>query len=355
MARRTGDAEAVTGTLASTVFLESCGSNASAMLQAAEDLYETAKGCARFQVAGNGWWIARALTWARLRAGRRADAERALAECRAQAAETRHGIAVNNSLLWDASLATAEGRFDDAKRIAVAAQERGGPHNAIVALGYGAQIQAARMEQGAVDKVIGALRASDLVLDQLPGWRAMLAGAFAHAGRHAAAAAELDRVLARADSPLPPGHSAPLAVRYLPEVCRQLNDTSAARALLPHVEPWAGQLLVVSIGTSIEGASDRSLGHLLTTLGQFDEADAAYHAAAELERSAAFRPLAARTQYWHARMLLERRAPGDHDRALAFLEDVTAVTSELGMHRLDEQAATLLQTHREPAGRNSEE
>jgi tetratricopeptide (TPR) repeat protein len=354
MARRTGDADAVTGTLASTVFLESYGSNATAMLEAAEDLYQTPKAGVQFQ-SGNGWWIARLLAWARLRVGRRADAERALAECRELAAETRHGIALNNTLLWGASLTTAEGRFKDAKRLAAEAQERGGPHNTTIALGYGAQILAARMEQGAVDKVIGALRALDRILDQLPGWRAMLAGAFADTGQHAAAAAELDRILGSADSPLPPGHSAPLAVRYLPEVCRQLNDTSAARALLPHVEPWTGQLLVVSIGTSIEGAADRSLGHLLTTLGRFDEADAAYYAAAELERSAAFRPLQARTQYWHARMLLERRARGDHDRAVALLEDVTAVTGELGMLRLDEQATALLQAHREPARRNSKE
>jgi hypothetical protein len=121
------------------------------------------------------------------------------------------------------------------------------------------------------------------------------------------------------------------------------------------VEPWAGQLLVVTIGTSIEGASDRSIGHLLATLGRLDEADAAYTAAAELERSAAVRPLAARTQYWHARMLLERRARGDHDRAFALLDDVLAVTGELGMHRLDEQAATLLQAHRESDGRSSDE
>jgi tetratricopeptide (TPR) repeat protein len=277
--------------------------------------------------------------------GRRAEAERALAECREQAAQTRHGIALNNSLLWDASLATADGRFDDAKRIAAEALERGGRQNAIVVMGYGAQILAARTEQGASAKVIDGLRALDALLDQLPGWRAMLAGALADADQQAEAAIELDRILVRVDSPLPAGHSAPLAVRYLPEVCRQLNDTSVAATLLPHVEPWAGQLLVVTIGTSIEGAADRSIGHLLTTLGRLDEADAAYTAAAELERSAAFRPLVARTQYWHARMLLERRAKGDVARAHALLRDVSAVTGELGMQRLGQQAAALFEHH----------
>jgi tetratricopeptide (TPR) repeat protein len=343
MAQRTGDADAITGTLAATVSVESAGPDAMAMLRAAEKQYETAENDTRFNVAGYGWRIRRNLAWARLRIGRRVEAERALAECREQAPETGQGIAVHNSLLWDAALATADGRFNDAKRAAAEAQERGGRQNAIVALGYGAQILAARMEQGAIGKVIDGLRALDVLLDQLPAWRTMLAGALADGGQHSAAALEFDRVTKGHDSPLPTGYGAALAVRYLPEVCRQLNDATAATALLPHVERWAGQLLVVTLGLSIEGASDRSIGHLLATLGRFDDADAAYTAAAELELSAAFRPLAARTQYWHARMLLERRAKGDHEQATALLQDVIAVTSQLGMHRLDEQASAVLQ------------
>ncbi len=249
---------------------------------------------------------------------------------------------MNNSLLWGAAIATAEGRFSDAKRIAADAQEQGGRHNAIIALGYGAQILAARMEEGAVDKVIDGLRRLDLLLDQLPAWRAMLAGALADSGQHRAAAIELDRLLASDDSPFPRHDSAPLAVRYLPEVCRQLNDAPSAARLLPHVKPWAGQLLVVTLGTSIEGASDRSIGHLLTTLGLLDEADDAYRSASQLEHSAAFRPLAARTQYWHARMLLQRRAHDDQKLAAELLHEVMAVTREVGMRRLGQQAAALL-------------
>ena len=46
-----------------------------------------------------------------------------LAECGEQAAESRQGIAMNNSLLWHAAIATAEGRFNDGKRIAAEAQD----------------------------------------------------------------------------------------------------------------------------------------------------------------------------------------------------------------------------------------
>jgi len=343
MAQRTGDADAIATTLHSKVWFESGSPNADAMLSAATSLDQVARG-RKLPRAGSPWTIARSLVWARLRVGRRADAERALAECREQAATTRHGVAMNNSLLWDAAIATAEGRFSDAKRLAAEAREHGGSHNAVVVLGYGAQVLAARMEQGAVDKVISGLRDLDPVLDQFPGWRAMLAGALADAGDDSAATIELERVLALDDTPLPRDQSTPLAVRYLPEVCRQVSHATAARTLLPHVDTWAGQLLVVMLGISIEGAADRSLGHLLATLGRFDEADAAYRSAAGLELDNAFRPLAARTHYWHARMLLERRSHGDRETAQELLDDVIDVSRELGMDRLAQQALSQLES-----------
>jgi hypothetical protein len=162
--------------------------------------------------------------WARFRLGQRADAEQALAEYHRLAAESREGIAVYNSLNWDAAIAIAEGRFDDGKRIAAEAQDHGGRHNAIVALGYGGQILAARAEQGAVDKVIRGLRQMGLLLDVLPAWRAMLVGVLVDVGEHSAAATELERMLADDGSPLPNDSTAPLAVRYLPEACRQLSE-----------------------------------------------------------------------------------------------------------------------------------
>ena len=279
-----------------------------------------------------------------MRVGRRADSERALAECREQAAETRHGIAMNNSLLWDAAIATAEGRFSDAKRIAAEAQEHGGRHNTIVALAYGAQILAARMEQGAVDKVINGLRQLDLLLDQLPAWRAMPPAPSPTPASTPPPPSSSSECWPSDDTPLPRDHSTPLAVRYLPEVCRQVSHGPAARTLLAHVKPWAGQLLVVTLGSSIEGAADRSIGHLLATLGLLDEADAAYRSAAQLELAVGFRPLAARTHYWHARMLLERGSRGDRELAEELLKDVISVTRELGMDLLAQQAAAHLET-----------
>ena len=60
-----------------------------------------------------------------------------------------------------------------------------------------------------------------------------------------------------------------------------------------------------------------------------------------MERAAGFPPLLARTEYWHARALLDRGKPGDTVRADVLLDEVLGITSELGMNLLHEQAAEL--------------
>ena len=198
------------------------------------------------------------------------------------------------------------------------------------------------MDQGRVGEVIASLRG--LGGQIRPAWRAMLAGALADAGDHEQAAAELDELTAGGSSGLPHDFTVALAVRHLPEACRQLGDVPRAEALLPVIAPWTGQLLVVTMGTSIEGASDRSIGHLQATLGRFDEAVAAYAEGARLERAAGFSSLATRTDYWHARALLDRDANGDRVRARHLLGHVVTIATELGMGRLAEQAHALLET-----------
>jgi hypothetical protein len=112
------------------------------------------------------------------------------------------------------------------------------------------------------------------------------------------------------------------------------------------VKQWAGQILVVARGSSLEGAGDRSIGHLLATLGRLDEADNAYTTAAHLEHASGFPPLEARTLYWHGRLLLERNSRGDRDRAADLLAMVTEVTEAIGMRLLNAQASYLLERTR---------
>ena len=171
----------------------------------------------------------------------------------------------------------------------------------------------------------------------------MRAGALAEAGRLAEASAELDRF----DEELSRGGTAgviagaPLAIRHLSEVCRRLGRRAEAAAMLTLVEPWGGQVLVSPWALSIEGAADRAIGHLLATLGRIEEADAAYIAAARIEREAGFPPLLARTAYWHAQALLDRDAEGDSQRSRALLDNAVELAAHLGMLRLRHDAASL--------------
>ena len=272
-----------------------------------------------------------------LRVGRRTDAERQVALAKAEAGRNGLRMAIGSALILESALATASGRFADGKRLAAQAVSESQADNVVTQLVYAGQILAGRMEQGRLTEVIDSLRAFHTLGVVAPAWRAMLATALADHGDLAEAAA----VLASIDGALqrgPDDFAAPLTLRHLAESCRMLGDAQRAGVLLPHAEAWAGQILMVPFGTSIEGASDRTIGHLLAVLGRLDEAGAAYERGAALERSQDFPPLVARTAYWQACTLLERDCPGDHDRAAALLRETIETAEQLGMSLLAARA-----------------
>ena len=279
--------------------------------------------------------VLRELTRALLRLGRRTEAEHRLALADEEVASNGLPVGGSLNLLLKAALATASGQLDDGERLSAEAARSAGPNSLLAQRLHAAQSLALQMERGQLDTVIQSLRHFDKS-GGASGWTAVLAGALADAGRRDEAALELRLLLDSRDHRS--DYAAPLLIRYLPEVCRQLGDGAFAAALLPDVEKWSAQILVVVTGTSIEGAADRSTGHLLATLGRFDDAIEAYTAAADLERAAGFPPLAARTSYWHARALLERDAKRDRDTARAMLDDVISTTERLGMSVLARQA-----------------
>ena len=313
MARRTGDGDALALTLRSRLLLNAQAPDAWAMLRDADELARLGGAhseAMRWDHTGESRLLVRAL----LRLGRRAEAEAHLAKAHQEAERSGLRMASHNALILESALATAEGRFADGKRLAAEAASTAGRRTTQVGLAFNAQILASRMEQGRLEEVISGLRQLDGSEVLLRAWRAMLAGALADTGEHAAALALLEQLVDDETFGYPRDHGWSLTIRHLPEVCRQLGDRRRAATLLPHVRPWTGQLLVVGVGVSIEGASDRSIGHLLATLGQLDEADAAYTAAANMEQSAGFPALTARTRYWHAVALLEREREGRHGR-----------------------------------------
>ena len=342
MAVRTGDRTARVSTLRARLSLRSQYPDAEATRRDAEELVRLDP-CGFDAISRDSAAVLRELTRAFLRVGRRADAELYLAQAEAEA--ERNGLPMGgvNNLVIKSALATASGRFVDAQRMTSELSSQTGLDQTLTPLLVGAQTLVQRMEQGRVDDVIATMQRMS-VSPAAHGWTAMLAAALADAGRRDEASDALHRLAHDYTVGGKNDYATALVVRYLPEVCYHLGDSEAAGALLPLVQAWGGHLLVVAIGVSIEGAADRSLGHLLATLGRLDAADAAYRAAAEMEQSAEFPPLVARTQYWHARMLLERDASGDRERAGALVNGTVEITTQLDMPLLHWQSSQLLST-----------
>jgi tetratricopeptide (TPR) repeat protein len=226
------------------------------------------------------WWAYRGLALAALQLGRSSEARAALEQARTLARANYRILGQHTALTVEAAIASAEGRFSDAKRLAVEARGLSDATYPTIALAYSAQICTDRSEQGQTQKVIDSLRV--LSVDPSPGtlaWRTMLAGLYADTGLLDEAAAEFERLASDRYAVIPRDWGFPLAIWHLAETCAQLGDVTRAAELLPEVVPYHGQLLVVTIGTSIEGAADRSLGQLYELIGRVDDADRHYEAA----------------------------------------------------------------------------
>jgi hypothetical protein len=90
------------------------------------------------------------------------------------------------------------------------------------------------------------------------------------------------------------------------------------------------------------GAADRYLGQLAATLGRFDASEDHYEVALRMEEAMQSPPLLARTRFWYARTLLERKGPDDTARAQQLLRESFETADRLGMAGLAHQATEML-------------
>ena len=121
----------------------------------------------------------------------------------------------------------------------------------------------------------------------------------------------------------------------------ECRDPVFAGPLLEQLSPFSDQWLYTDVVTS--GPVSRSLGDLSVILGRYDEADAYFtHSAASSERAGA-KFFAARTDLSWGRMLAERQAPGDADKARHLLTNAHAVAAANGYGNVERRAAATLE------------
>lgn len=254
-----------------------------------------------------------------------------------------------------ALLALLDGRFDDVEELAANVLAISAEQPAFL-LGYFGQMGMLRYEQGRLEEFMpGALdvfaQNQDLVV-----LHAFLAHSQAELGHHQDAHQRFEPLIADDCAPMPPNWLYPGTLAHLASTCVLLDHVASAAALIQQVAPYSGQLLVMASTVNVCGAADRYLAMLETMTGAYDAADVHFQQALALEEQAGGIALAARTRYWHARMLTARNDPADRDQARTLLADCMDTATRLGMAALQLQAhhlaAGLDETVARPAHRN---
>jgi hypothetical protein len=109
------------------------------------------------------------------------------------------------------------------------------------------------------------------------------------------------------------------------------------------LEPYADQLVVISLAGGVTGSVAFYLGLLSTSVGDWQQAEAHFAAAATTHERIGAPTWLARTRLEWARMLLARRGDGDAKRARELLGQAHGTARELGLGNVERRAIALLE------------
>ena len=239
----------------------------------------------------------------------------------------------------DRTMRTAQailaGHFDDAEKLAQEALEHGqklGIENAEGVMGV--QMFTIRREQGRLQEIAPLVKHFVDEHGANAAWRPGLALIYSDIGQPQQAQTEFE-VLAKYDfSSMPQDSLWQTCLTYLAEVCYALQDTERAAVLYKLLQPYSKQTVVVGSAIVCLGATSRFLGQLATTLGRWDDAEAHFKHALELNKHMDAKPWIAHTQFQYAEMLLRKGKREDALRASGLIDDALNMARKLGMHGL---------------------
>jgi DNA-binding CsgD family transcriptional regulator len=324
MARRLDDREGLATTLMRAYWsrgstsLEQIG----AMLAEARDL-AAGLGDLEIQAEAMQWHVAALMALGEIDA---AAAE--LAVVHELASRTRQPFMVHVAEHYRSALALLQGRLAEAEAAAERSRESGRLLIGVDASGiYGIQMFSVRREQGRLSEFAPVIRL--LVSGDGAGglWRPGLAALLAELGMTAEARRELDRVRAGGldlyRETLWLG-----SLSYLADAARAVGDVETAALVYPELLPLGGGTVMIGHGVALYGSADRYIGMVAATLGEVEEADARFRAAAELERWMGARTWQAHTAFEHGRLLVEA---GEAGAAAPLLAEAAAIAETVGM------------------------
>ena len=240
-----------------------------------------------------------------------------------------------------ATRAQLAGDTDRAEELATEAhrigQEGGEPDAGAL---FGTQIMTVSLQRGTLIELVPLI---EQVAAEHPGVTSFVAAqAMAHVeGDQIDAACGLLQKFAASGFDLPVNGTWIIGMTCYAEAAMECRDLTSAAALLDRLRPWADRLSYS--GVSAAGPVSHVLAGLATVLGRFDEADAYFAQSSELSERIGARFFAARTDLSWGRMLAERRAPGDLDRARDLLARAHSAAVARGYGVVERRAADALQ------------
>ena len=178
------------------------------------------------------------------------------------------------SEVFDATLALAEGRFDDAERAIEDAERAGANEPALPSAGmYGLQMFMIRREQGRLEEMRPILQIVSELTTHESVWRPGLALAYAELDLVDDAREILHALAPDAFGAIARDSLWPVALSFLAETCLQLDDEAIAPLLLPELDRFAGLTLTAGF-SACAGLADRLRAGLAELAGQPEVADA---------------------------------------------------------------------------------
>ena len=242
-------------------------------------------------------------------------------------------FALHVAAQFEASLALAEGRLDDAETNAELSLRWGELLRARDVSGsHGIQMFNLRREQGRLGELAPVARLLAAGADS--AWRPGLVALLAETGFRDEARAELGSLIRSALPSLTDGGVATAGLAYLTEAAFALDDREAALALRPILADRGGEVLMVGNLVACLGSADRLVGMLAATAGELDAAVEHLERGIARDAELGFRTWVAWGAHALARTLLERRAAGDRERATTLDERAAEVAGSLGLAAL---------------------
>jgi class 3 adenylate cyclase/tetratricopeptide (TPR) repeat protein len=247
-------------------------------------------------------------------------------------------------VLRRAMRALLDGRLEESERLAFEAFAIGQQmHSEEQALGIlGAQLFTIRRYQGRLGELEDAVRAEVDRLPLNPAWRCALCTVLCSQERTPEAREAFEQVATHDFTDLPHDHLYLMCLFQLTETCVYLGDQRRAALLYDLLAPYAHLNIMIKPGVIVVGSVAHCLGQLAATVHRWEEAETHFEAAIAFNTGMGAHPATASTQVAYARMLLERHAPGDAERADTLLSVAAATADALGIVSLKADTQALL-------------